>query len=69
MTSRRREGRHNHASAARHALTLCEAELYSRGRVSAVAARAALRSAGIPPLLAAALRTKLRLTPDREEQR
>ena len=38
-----------------------------RPRVSVVNTRAALRAAGIPPHMAAALRSRLRLIPDAED--
>ena len=38
-----------------------------RPRVSVVTTRAALRAAGIPPHMAAALRSRLRLIPDAED--
>lgn len=69
MTSTARARRRQRASAARQALTLCEAGLIVRPRVSAVIARAALRSAGLPPDLVAALRSRLRLIPDEEARR
>ncbi len=66
MTSTTRARRRQRASAARRALALCEDGLLGRPRASAVMARAALRSAGLPPDLAASLRSRLRLTPDQE---
>jgi hypothetical protein len=57
------------AMAARQALRPCESEQLTRPRVSVAAARAALRSAGIPPVLAAALRARLHLIPQQEAQR
>jgi hypothetical protein len=38
-------------------------------RISPITARAALRAAGVPPLAAAALRRRLRLIPEQENQR
>ncbi|MBV9094885.1 MAG: hypothetical protein JO132_13600 [Streptosporangiaceae bacterium] len=73
--------------AARQALNLCEAELFTlpgegagirqsstgawRGpsRVSVAAVRAALRAAGAPPHIAAALRGRLRPITDQEPER
>ena len=71
------------ARAARQALGLCEAELLTltrdrtdapdscRGqpRIRVVTTRAALRAAGVPPHIAAALRRRLRLIPDQEAGR
>lgn len=58
--------RRHRASAARQAIALCEADLPARPRASATAARAALRAAGLPPHLAARLRSRLRLIPEEE---
>lgn len=58
--ARRRQG----ARAARQALTLCEAELLARPRISAAIARSALRATGLPPPLAARIRSRLRLIPE-----
>jgi hypothetical protein len=69
--------------AARQALSLCEAELLrlswdtvgapdsSRGqpRIRVATTRAALRAAGVPPHIAAALRRRLRLIPEQEAGR
>lgn len=79
MTSPARPRRRPRVTAARQALRLCEAELlkhegsaqmpYSgRGqpRIHAITARAALRAAGVPPDIAAALRRRLRLLPEQE---
>jgi hypothetical protein len=66
--------------AARQALRLCEAELLRRTwdtaevpqgsrrqpRISMVTTRAALQAAGVPPHVAAALRSRLRLIPEQE---
>jgi len=65
MTSATQARRCQRASAARRALTLCEAEVLARPCVSAVAARAALGAAGLPPHVAAALRSRLRLIPEK----
>jgi len=64
--------------AARQALRLCEADLLkhtwdaagSRGqpRISVVTTTAALRAAGVPPHIAAALRSRLRLNPEQEAE-
>ena len=79
MTSTARPKRkRQHATAARQALRLCESELlkhtggsaqmsYSgRGqpRIHAITARSALRAAGVPPDIAAALRRRLHLMPE-----
>ena len=56
------------ATAARQALTLCEAELLTRPRISAAAARAALRAAGVPPHIAARFRNRLHLIPEPESE-
>ena len=69
MTSAVHDRRRHRASAARQAIALCEAELTARPRTSAVAARAALRAAGLPPHLAATLRNRLRLIPEQEPAR
>jgi hypothetical protein len=69
MTSAAQARKRQRASAARQALVLCEAELITRPRTSAAAARAALRAAGLPPHLAATLRNRLRLIPEREPAR
>jgi hypothetical protein len=67
-------------TAARQALGLCEAELLrpswdradvppgsgEQPRIRVVTARAALRAAGLPPLLAARLRSQLRLMAEQE---
>jgi hypothetical protein len=66
--------------AARQALGLCEAELLrlswdrtgmpsgwgEQPRIRVVTARAALRAAGLPPHLAARLRSRLRLVAEQE---
>jgi hypothetical protein len=65
MTSAPQARRRQRAKAARQALALCEAELLDRPRISAATARAALRAAGLPPHLAA-LRGRMRLTPEQE---
>ena len=62
------------ATAARQAIGLCEADppqgtLGGQHRVTPVTTKAALRAAGVPPLIAAALRNRLRLIPDQEDQR
>jgi hypothetical protein len=41
----------------------------SQHRVNAVTTRAALRAAGLPPHIAAALRRRLRLIPEQEVER
>jgi hypothetical protein len=81
MTSTARPRRKRpRARAARRSLGLCEAELLrltwdtahapdsSRGqpRIRVATTRAALRAAGVPPHIAAALRRRLRLIPDQE---
>jgi hypothetical protein len=80
---RRRRKRKSRATAARQALSLYEADLLrltwdggdmpqgSCGRpgVRVVTTRAALRAAGVPPDLAAALRRRLRLIPEEETGR
>jgi hypothetical protein len=71
---RRRKQR---ATAARQALSLCEATLPKgtarivggQHRVNTVTARAALRAVGLPPHIAAALRSRLRLMPEQEAER
>jgi hypothetical protein len=79
MSKRRRP----HATAARQALALCEAELLrlswdtaeaprsgcGQPRIRVATARAALRAAGVPPHIAAALRRRLRLIPEQETER
>lgn len=62
-----RARRQHRASAARQAISLCETDL-ARPHTSA-AARAALRAVGLPPHLAATLRSRLRLTPGQEPTR
>jgi hypothetical protein len=75
-----------HATAARQALRLCEADLTKltcdasnptsgAGRIqgrqrrnSPSTTRAALRAAGVPPLVAAALRRRLRLIPEQDAE-
>jgi hypothetical protein len=83
MTSAARPKRRQCARAARQALGLCEAELLrltwdradapqsscGQPRVRVVTARAALRAAGVPPHIAAALRRRLRLIPEQEAER
>jgi hypothetical protein len=80
---RRRRRRRSRATAARQALSLYEADLlrltWDRGdmpqgscgrpRARVVTMRAALRAAGVPPDLAAALRRHLRLIPEEETGR
>jgi len=85
MTSTARPKRkRQHATAARQALRLCEADSTGptwetpdppggAGRIqggqrrnSPSTTRAALRAAGVPPLVAAALRRRLRLIPEQE---
>ena len=69
--------RWHRAMAARQALRLCETGLPPgteriRGgqrRVNPATTRAALRAAGLPPLAAAALRSRLFLTPEQETER
>ena len=77
MTSPARPRRRQQRTmAARQALRLCEAALpqdtgRSQGgprRVTAVTTRAALRAAGLPPQIAATLRSRLRLIPEQEDQ-
>jgi hypothetical protein len=69
--------------AARQALRLCEAELLrstwdradvppsgrEQPRIRVATARAALRAAGVPPHIAAALRRRLRPSPEQETER
>jgi hypothetical protein len=58
-------------------LTWEEADVPQRGagihcgqhRISVVTTRAALRAVGVPPPIAAALRTRLRLIPEQEAKR
>jgi hypothetical protein len=69
MTSITQARRRQRAKAARQALTLCEAELRLKSRISTGTARAALRAVGLPPLAAAALRGRLLLTPDLEAEK
>ena len=75
MTSATRPRRRRpRATAARQALGLCEATLAQdtgcihsgQQHVSPATARAALRAVGVPPLIAAALRRRLRLIPEVE---
>jgi hypothetical protein len=80
---RRRRRRKSRATAARQALGLYEADLLrltwdkgdmppgscGRPRARVVTARAALRAAGVPPDLAAALRRRLRLISEEETRR
>ena len=75
---RRRTSRRSRATAARQALSLYEADLLrltwgkgdmpqgscARPGARVVTTRAALRAAGVPPDLAAALRRRLRLIPE-----
>ena len=69
--------RRQRAMAARQALRLCEAALpqgtgRTQGgprRVTAGTTRAALRAAGLPPHITAALRSRLRLIPEQEADR
>ena len=84
MTSAHKTGRRQRARAARQALRLVETETISpawhnaglsqrtmqvRPRPpSASTARAALLAAGLPPPIAAALRRRLQLLPDKEDQ-
>jgi hypothetical protein len=77
MTSPARPRRRQQRTmAARQAVRLCEATLpqgagRSQGgprRVTAVTTRAALRAAGLPPQIAATLRSRLRLIPEQEDQ-
>ena len=58
-----------HAKASRQALTLCEASMLTRPRVSPHVARAALRAAGVPPHVAARLPVRLRLHAEPEDGR
>ena len=80
---RRRRKRKSRATAARQALSLYEADLlrltWDRGdmpqgscgrpRVRVATTRAALRAAGVPPQIAAALRRRMRLIPEEETGR
>lgn len=69
--------RRQRAMAARQALRLCETDLpQGAGRTqggprrsTAVTTRAALRAAGLPPPIAATLRSRLRLIPEQEADR
>ena len=69
MTSTTRASRFQHAKASRQALTLREASMLTRPRVSPRAARAALLAAGVPPHLAARLRARLRLQAEPQDRR
>jgi hypothetical protein len=78
MTSPARPRRpQQRARAARQALRLCEAALpqgtgRTQGgprRVTAVTTRAALRAVGLPPQIAATLRSRLCLVPEQEAGR
>jgi hypothetical protein len=69
MTSAAQARRRQRPKAALLALALCEAEARVRPRVSAITARAALRATGLPPHVAAALRSRLRLIPEPEADR
>jgi hypothetical protein len=64
VTSAAQARRRQRARAARQALTLCEAELLARPRINAAIARSALRAAGLPPPLAARIRSRLRMIPE-----
>jgi len=64
MSSAAQSRRRHRSSAARQALTLCEAELLARPRVSAAVATTALWAAGLPPHLAATLRGRMRQLPE-----
>jgi hypothetical protein len=66
VTGEAQARRRQRARAARQVLTLCEAELLARPRLSAAIARSALRAAGLPPHLAARLRGRLRLVAEQE---
>jgi hypothetical protein len=66
MTSAARARRRQRARAARQAHALCEADLHARPRIRPATARAALRAAGLPPHLAAALRVRIYLSANRE---
>ena len=83
MTSTAGPQTRRRAAAVRQALRLCEADQArqasphsdpafipgeQRGN-SPVTIKAALRAVGVPPLAAAALRKRLRLTPEREAKR
>ncbi len=78
MTSAARpRKRKQRAMAVRQALRLCEAALPQgtgriqggQHRISPVTTRAALRAVGLPPLIAAALRSRLHLIPEQEVER
>jgi hypothetical protein len=78
MTSPARPRRRRpRVTAARQALRLCEAALpqgtgRTQGgprRVTVVTTRAALRAAGLPPHIAATLRSRLRLVPEQKADR
>jgi hypothetical protein len=74
MTSTPRPRRRPRARSARQALRLCEATLpqgtgRTQGgprRITAVTTRAALQATGLPPHIAATLRSRLRLIPEQE---
>jgi len=84
MTSVHRTRRRRRAMAARQALRLCETEMISlawdnaglgrrtvqvRSRQPRIStARAALLAVGLPPHIAAALRRRLQLIPEQEDQ-
>ena len=78
MTSPARPRRRQQRTmAARQALRLCEADpapgtpgaaRVAPRRVTAVTTRAALRAAGLPPQIAATLRSRLRLIPEQEAE-
>ncbi len=69
MTSAQQARKHQRARAARQALTRCEAGQHIQPRSTTATARAAPRAAGLPPLANAALRGRLRLTPEPEARR
>jgi hypothetical protein len=84
MTLTHKPRRRQRAMAVRQALRLCEAEIAAHARNgssvpagrpsgepprnTAVATRAALRAAGLPPHLAASMRGRLRLVPEQEAE-
>jgi hypothetical protein len=68
MTSTTQARRLRRAQTARQALALCEAEQLTRPRTGVAIARSALRAAGLPPHLASALRSRIRLNPQRQDR-
>jgi hypothetical protein len=66
MTRTAQARRRQRARAARQAVDLCEIDKLARPRAGAAVARSALRAAGLPPHLAAALRSRIRLNSERQ---